>query len=259
MSSTASTSPNGRSPEEIEKELAHTRHEMSDHIHELQERLEPKQLINDAFEYVESHVDQQKIYKFVVENPIPVALTGAGIGWLATAIIKGPAPKRLPAPPQYQQFQAPEPHATTRRYRASGKNEELIMEKTDPKATVGATTGYTAPELPDDASKAEQLKHKANEYMHSAQSTYHEKKVRAQVKFDEVVQQQPLAISFIGLGIGLAIGLMIPSTQREDQLLGPHRDRLRDQALAAGREQVEKAREQAHRGAEQLQERINRI
>ena len=47
---------------------------------------------------------------------------------------------------------------------------------------------------------------------------------------DQFIDAQPLVAGAIALVVGAAIGFLLPSTSKENELLGPHRDRLVDQA-----------------------------
>lgn len=54
-------------------------------------------------------------------------------------------------------------------------------------------------------------------------------------------QQQPLWLAGLGLVAGAALGSLLPSTRPEDRWLGEYRDRLVEQAQAAGIEYRDKA------------------
>jgi hypothetical protein len=64
---------------------------------------------------------------------------------------------------------------------------------------------------------------------------------RAQRGFLNTLHEQPLVLGAIGLAVGAALGSALPSTEREDRLMGDTRDRLKRRAVDAGREQMDKA------------------
>ncbi|MEM0907740.1 MAG: hypothetical protein AAGJ94_10280 [Pseudomonadota bacterium] len=55
----------------------------------------------------------------------------------------------------------------------------------------------------------------------------------------DFVKQEPLLAGALGLALGAAIGLALPATRREDKAFGPSRDRMRDDALAFARTEME--------------------
>jgi Protein of unknown function (DUF3618) len=84
----------------------------------------------------------------------------------------------------------------------------------------------------------EQLWHGAREA--GDRATYYGRRARS--GFLETLHEHPLVLGALGLAVGAAIGAALPATEREDEWLGDTRDRLKDRAKEAGREQVEKAR-----------------
>ncbi len=64
---------------------------------------------------------------------------------------------------------------------------------------------------------------------------------RARQGLLHTLDEQPLVLGAIGLAVGAALGSALPSSEREDRLMGDTRDRLKRRALKTGREQVEKA------------------
>ena len=70
---------------------------------------------------------------------------------------------------------------------------------------------------------------------------------RARRGFLNTLDEQPLVLGAIGLAVGAALGSALPSTEREDRLMGGSRDRLKRRAAEEGREQLHKA--QAAAGA----------
>ena len=58
---------------------------------------------------------------------------------------------------------------------------------------------------------------------------------RAERGLIEALQDEPLVFGAIAVAVGAAIGAALPSTRREDELMGEARDRLRDEAWDRGR------------------------
>jgi Protein of unknown function (DUF3618) len=103
---------------------------------------------------------------------------------------------------------------------------------------------------------------------------------RIQRGFFDTLHEQPLVLGAVGLAVGAAIGAALPATETEDEWMGDTRDRLKDHASEAGREQLAKvgaaagaaydaAREEADRqgltpeaavaGAGSMAEKVERV
>lgn len=61
----------------------------------------------------------------------------------------------------------------------------------------------------------------------------------------EVLSREPLVLGALGLAVGTAIGAMLPSTDYEDETVGPYRDRLRDEAGRRMHEGLDDAKDAA--------------
>lgn len=83
MSST--TDPGNRSSAELEREVEGTRARLTDTIEELRERVSPGQLFEQAIDYARGAGGTEMLRNLgrsVRDNPMPLLLIGAGIGWL---------------------------------------------------------------------------------------------------------------------------------------------------------------------------------
>jgi ElaB/YqjD/DUF883 family membrane-anchored ribosome-binding protein len=81
----ASTDPGNKSAAEIEREVEGTRARLTGTIEELKEKVSPNNLMDQAVEYLRGSGGQefvQNLGSSVRNNPLPVLLIGAGIGWL---------------------------------------------------------------------------------------------------------------------------------------------------------------------------------
>lgn len=110
---------------------------------------------------------------------------------------------------------------------AAGVGMLVYSSKTDSARFETPRLGNRLSELESDASrKLGQARATASAWGHSASE-------KAQAATHEVVsiyENQPLAVAAAAVAAGAVIGLMLPSTQREDRALGQARDRLADQA-----------------------------
>ena len=79
---------------------------------------------------------------------------------------------------------------------------------------------------------------------------------RAQRSFWELMEENPLAVGVATLGLGVLAGLSLPSTRREDEILGERRDRLVDRLEEAGREALDKGKQVASTTVDTLKEEV---
>ncbi|HUG62057.1 MAG TPA: DUF3618 domain-containing protein [Methylomirabilota bacterium] len=80
-----STHNDTKSPEEIEREVEMARADVRSTLGDIRESLSPGQMIDQALEYVRGSGGAdftRNLGRSVRDNPVPVALIGAGIGWL---------------------------------------------------------------------------------------------------------------------------------------------------------------------------------
>lgn len=73
---------------QLEQEAEQTRSELARRLDELRERITPGQLVDQAVDYAKDTTGGEffrNLSRQVAANPLPVALIGAGIGWLALA------------------------------------------------------------------------------------------------------------------------------------------------------------------------------
>lgn len=55
-------------------------------------------------------------------------------------------------------------------------------------------------------------------------------------QFDHLLQEQPMVLAALGIALGAALGAALPSTHKEDQLMGARSDRLTETFKAKGSE-----------------------
>jgi len=81
---------------------------------------------------------------------------------------------------------------------------------------------------------------------------------QAQMGFWQSMEERPLAIGAAALALGVVAGLMVPSTRKEDELMGETRDRLMERAKEVGEEALEKGKQVATVAVDTLKEEAER-
>ena len=218
-----------RRPEEIEREIEQTRSRMSRNIDELGDRLSPSNLkqeaksaIKDAAHGAVSNVGEQarrtssRLVEVIRENPLPVIAVGAGVTWLLTqrsrSDISGDRMARYA-------YTGPERRQGQDWQSGSGIRGKVGGAVSDVKESVSEAAGSVA-------ERASELKDRAGE--------------------------NPLALAIGATVVGLALGLLLPGTQREDEIMGSARDQLVDRA----EETVERAKEAAVEAGREVKETV---
>jgi ElaB/YqjD/DUF883 family membrane-anchored ribosome-binding protein len=224
---------------EIERtraEIERTRADMSETVDAIQDRLSPESLKEQAKDRVkEATVGKAQeagsgVMGTIRANPLPAALTGIGLGWLLVNARRQSSAQgsyRVGAypydyPPRYEVPGADGP--------STGQAVERARDRAGETATqVQDKAGQVASQAQDRVSRL------GNQARYQAQ--------RASGGFQRMLQENPLAVGALGVGVGAAVGLAIPETTREHEVMGEARDTF-----------VEKAQEKAQDAQERVQQ-----
>jgi ElaB/YqjD/DUF883 family membrane-anchored ribosome-binding protein len=255
-----------KDPSEIEAEIEQTRTEISESLNAIGEKLSPEQLKEDAKqifdEAKEAVVDKLRdakdsalqaanerlqdvreraryagevTYGYARENAIPLGLIGLGIGWL---LVSGR--RRRNGGYRIRQYDR---QAFGNRdidygedFDATDWADNSATRGTDPSPFKRSMeeTKERAAEVADRAKnglnkgvrrareRARELGQRANELSHQAREQFD----RAESSALDFANENPLAVGAAALAVGVGVGLLLPSTRREDEFLGEARDRL---------------------------------
>src|SRR5688572_12815535 len=218
-----------KSPEEIEREIEETRNRMSQNIDELGDRLSPQNLKHEAKSAIKnaasdavSNVGEQarrtgyRLVDVIRENPLPVIAVGAGVTWLLTQRtnrdISGDRMARYA-------YTGPD----RRQGEGSGLKNRIGGAVSDLKEKVSDTASGIAGRASELASGTQQ---RAGEIGSQARRQTE----RVKTNLEHVAEENPLSIAIGATILGMAIGLLLPGTERENELMGPTRDQLVDRA-----------------------------
>lgn len=238
-----------RRPDEIEDDIERTRAEVSSTIDAIQSKLTPGQLMDQAVAYLRSSGPAgfgANLGNTIRDNPVPVALVGIGVAWLAMSAAR-PAGARI------------------RRRRAS---YGYGYDSSDDSAWAGVDGGVdddgafvAAGDFPGTGA-LHGLKDRASEIGHRMGDLGSRSRMRVSQARDELgdlLEEQPLVVGAIGVAIGAALGAALPRTRREDALMGRTWDDLVESATRTAHEQAEVLKDSAQRVAQTAQQEVDRM
>lgn len=244
-----------KSPQEIEREIEQTRTRLSRDIDELGNRLTPQNLkeeaktaIKDAAQGAVSNVGEQarrtgsRLVEAIRENPLPVIAVGAGVTWLLTQRSKTDFSGDRMARYAYT--------GPDRRQGQTWQSGSGIKDK------VGEAMGGVKDSMSEAASgvadKAGELKERAGERIGEFGGQARRQTRRIRTNLEHQAENNPLAVAIGAAVVGLALGLLLPGTERENELMGSTRDQLVDRAEKT----VERAKDAAVEAGREVKETV---
>jgi ElaB/YqjD/DUF883 family membrane-anchored ribosome-binding protein len=204
---------------EIERtraEIERTRADMGETVDAIQQRLSPMETVR--------------------ANPVPAALTGLGLTWLFMSARRGSSGQTryrsrvydYDYPPRYEDRTTSTPSAGRAVERARDKVGETASQAQD-------RAGQVASQAQDQVSRL------------GDQAQYQTR--RAGDEFQRVLRENPLTVGALAAGVGAAVGLAVPQTTKEHEVMGEARDTVVEKA----QEKAEEAQEKVQRVAEEAQ------
>jgi ElaB/YqjD/DUF883 family membrane-anchored ribosome-binding protein len=214
----------------------------------------------------------------IKENPIPAALVGFGLAWLffgklnsnsnASAGWREDQPYSNGRDQRYGYDYERERYGSRYEGRYQDRYEDRYAEDMGGMQSGGVRerVSNAASDVASGVSDAAgQVKYKAGEFVNSAQErvgTVGEqlKGGTSQVvnKSQTLMQENPLMAGAVALALGAAVGLMLPVTERENQLMGEARDKFMDQAGGVVHETMDKAQRVVSQATEAAKESVKR-
>ena len=244
-----------KTPEEIEREIEQTRGRLSRDIDELGNKLNPQNLKEEAKSAIKgaaqgavSNVGEQarrtgsRLVEVIRENPLPVIAVGAGVTWLLTQRNRSEMSGNRMARYAYT---GPERRQGENWQSGSGVRGRVGSTVSGMKDSVSeATSGV--------AERAGEIKDRAGERIGELGSEARRQTRRLKTNLEHTAEENPLALAIGAAVVGLALGMLLPGTQREDEVMGSARDQLVDRAERT----VERAKDAAVEAGREIKETV---
>ncbi|ONG46624.1 hypothetical protein BKE38_25065 [Pseudoroseomonas deserti] len=292
------TDPAGRSAAEIESEVERSRERLGATIETLRSSLSPGQLVDQAMDYARGSGGAdfaRNLGGALRDNPLPVMLIGAGIGWLllsdrssqagTTAVHRAPMGPALLPPPAGDDA----PGVAQRLAAGAGSLRDRASDAAD-SATAGLSSVASSlkqagqsvvdtvaggVEAGRDAlrSGGDQLRDSAGQLRQGAQQAAQRTSAagsqgyaqgragldaardRLRQDWDQLGDARPLLLGVLGLAAGAALGALLPRSEAEDRLMGEASDAAARQLKETVGEGVAEAGAVLRDEAEKLQDR----
>lgn len=212
---------------------------LTDKIGETASRMQAKgsETAGEAMEMVQEA--GSSVGDVIRENPIPSALVGLGLGWLL--MNSGSSRSRRSGYPYHQSDYSYGIRGQSRD-RSLGENvQERTGEVREKAEQMASQTGESVQEAVGQMQAtagdvAAEVQQRVGE---AARQTRYQAS-RVEDRFGEMLRTNPLMVGAAAVAVGALVGSLLPETERENELMGPTRDKIVTQARSTAEETVEK-------------------
>ncbi len=237
---------------EIEREVEETRGRIDQTVEALKDKMQPKEMFDEATKMMSGA--SNKVLTTAVEqlreNPIPIALIGLGVAWLAIGQTRRSSDTSYRGAgyyPTYEGYDTEESLRAKVKAKADAAKAKLAAGAETAKHKLSDVQHMAADGVSD-------IRDKAGEYAHLAQDKAGEYGRAAKRRFDDTLDSEPLVIGAIGLAVGAAIGASLPSTPVERRYIGPARAKVADRAKSS----LDEVKHVAERAYGQVKDELHR-
>ena len=278
--STVSTDETPEETEQIKARISETRSQMGETIDAIQERLSIANIQEQVSETVSSALESAKdtaydatigkavsfmknvgdgitdsgAFRTVTKNPLPLALIGLGTGLLVyqsysrKSSYRSTGPRGLYGRSEAGSFESGRSSAGNIPNRTSegisGKASAALESVT---STAGSAIDSVTGAVTNAYSGAGDIANRAYDRVGEYGNVVSE-------KYDEYLEENPLALGALAVAFGAAVGFAIPSTQYEGRLMGEARENLMERAQEAAGSLVDKAKQVANEAGQTIKE-----
>ncbi len=257
---------------ELREEIAETRTEISETIEAIQERLQPSHLVAQARDSVRNAASEKvqqmantagdaadrvlgsSFMETVKANPVPAAMIGIGGAWL---LFNRRAGSRRYG---YDDRESYRSYGGTRRH-AYGEGFDRPYDSTSgavaTRGTIGSDDTQNVASRP--RGYAADASDRAHEFAGDIRETARRTSRRAQTTFEDVLRNNPLALGAAAALVGAVVGMSMPATDAENQLMGDARDSVVERARGLATDAAERVSEAAGNTQEFVSRAANQV
>lgn len=241
----------GKSLDEIEQDIAETRGQLGAILDELEHQLAPRHLLERGVDMLKDTMsgDGSGLAETLRRHPVPLALLGLGVGWMAVSVTTGRG-GRLGEPVsdalQDAGQRASALAAQVRKKVAGATSGDIAEAAGGPYPTEEAGYAYARQKSGEAMGKARRTAQhttrraraaagtawdKASDYVGKAGDTLQGTGDR----LTQLIEEHPIAVGALGILAGAVMAALLPRSDAEERLVGPAGEQIRDSAANLGR------------------------
>jgi len=261
--------------EQLERETEQTRSQIADTLDELRASMTPGRVLDQLADRMSQGAPAafaRNLKDQTVNNPLSVALIGAGLAWLMLSP-KGSSTGFWRRSGANDGTDDASGALGTIRDTAGSMSDAAQESATQTAETVGETAGSIGASTRQTADQAaEALRSRAGAISDSIQrsatagyatmadtarrtadtlsestNAARQRTMQSGSAFLDFCRNQPMVLAGLGLAVGAVMGALLPASETEDELMGEASDRAKDNAQDFASEQVEKAKKVGER------------
>jgi len=163
------------------------------------------------------------VLSLIQENPIPAAMIGIGLGWMYMNRSTGHPDYRAHSGDHYRY---PAASAYTDSESGSALSDVTRRARDMARQAIERASGMTG----DVQDQAGELVDTVQEQVSDFTGAVMDRTTQAPGQIQSMIEENPLLTAALAAAVGGAVGLAMPSTRTEDQLIGASRDRVMGRA-----------------------------
>ena len=251
-----------RSSQEIEREVEATREGLDRTLDALKDKMTPGQLIDELTSSLKGSGASDIFANLgtqVRDNPLALAMVGAGLAWLMSGKGSGHAGREAQS---YSSADGLAYEGPVGSYDGGQDGTGLKDKASDLVSNASDKIGQVKDRVTQTAEHAlHGLSDAAGHAKHGAQNLGGQAAHAGQTiqrSFQNTLESEPLIVGAIGLAVGMAVGAALPATAIEDRTFGGLRDEALEKGKAAGEHVLGDAKHAASAALQGVKEEADR-
>jgi ElaB/YqjD/DUF883 family membrane-anchored ribosome-binding protein len=252
-----------KDPATLEREIDQQRAGINDIVNALESRLSPGELVDKAMSYAKGNGGEliNNLGASIKANPVPALLTSVGLMWMMMG------QNRSQSYTSAGMSSSGGGMVDSLREKASNLSSSLHDKSSNMSASAHDKTDSMKMQAQNLKDKAADMRSSASDSLSATRQNLSDKTqgasdtLRAQASkaksgFQYLLEEQPLALGAIGIAVGALLGATLPTTERENRLMGEASDKVTDKVKVKAEQGYAKASEVGRDLADQATNRV---
>ncbi len=256
-----------KDPATLEREIDQTRADMDQTLGALERKFSPGQLLDQAMGLVKENGGEfvTNLGQSIRDNPMPALVTAVGLAWMVASSNRPRSSTAVDFNDSYELerdidgAEFDETNDDQGLLSNVGERAKASVEGAVAVAGQGvrAVAEGAREKLARSRQKLTRSRGAVESGMRTTTDTAQAQAQRVREGFNTLLTEQPLVVGALGIAVGALIGAALPTTEQEDRLLGPIRDKTLSEVKERGAESYNQVRESVSRVGEEAKQAIS--